>query len=108
MLTTARPTDSRVHIPLTKNVQATFGLTQFFHNPFSAVTTIDYSLPSSANITLKVYNALGEEVATPVNVEMEVGLYIAVVHGENLSNGVNFYRLRANNVSKEHAMMIVK
>ena len=73
-----------------------FELSQNYPNPFNPTTTIDFMLPSTSIVALRVYNVLGQEVNVLVNGEtMEAGLQEVEFNGNNLSSGVYFYRLTA-------------
>ncbi|HZV13318.1 MAG TPA: T9SS type A sorting domain-containing protein [Candidatus Kapabacteria bacterium] len=89
------------------NVPAFFALAQNYPNPFSATTQIDFSLPESGHATLKVYNSLGEEVATLVDGNQSAGQHSAAFDGNNLQNGMYFYRLSAGKFSQTGKMTVV-
>jgi hypothetical protein len=89
-------------------VPAKYVLSQNFPNPFNPTTTISYSVPQKAHVTLKVYNLLGEEVATLFDGERQAGNYKATFDGTNLSTGVYFYRLQADNVSITKKLVLMK
>ena len=77
-----------------------FSLAQNFPNPFNPTTEISFELPANANVTLKVYNLLGQEVATLVNSNREAGRHSIVWNaldqrGVQLASGVYIYRLEA-------------
>ena len=72
-----------------------FSLAQNFPNPFNPATSIQYSLPSTSNVTLTVYNVLGQHVATLVNTEQTAGLKSAVWNANAFASGVYFYKLKA-------------
>lgn len=75
---------------------AGFALSQNYPNPFNPTTTIEFTLAAPARVTLKVYDALGREVATLVdNERMEDGDEEVEFDGGRLSSGVYFYRLTA-------------
>jgi len=74
-------------------------LSQSYPNPFNPSTTIEFSLPQTGFVTLKVYNILGEVVATLVNEELNVGTYTTQWNASGVASGVYLYRLQAGNPS---------
>ena len=81
------------------DVPEDFVLYQNYPNPFNPTTTIEFSLPDPSLVTLKVYNVLGQEVATLLNHEsMDDGEHDAEFDASQLSSGVYFYRLVAEGV----------
>jgi len=87
---------------------ANYVLSQNFPNPFNPTTMINYSVPQKSHVTLKVYNLLGEEVATLFDGERQAGSYSATFDATNLSTGVYFYRLQSGNVSMTKKLVLVK
>ena len=74
----------------------TFRLEQNYPNPFNPLTTIIFELTEEATVSLKVYNVIGQEVATLVDDEiMNDGEQSVDFHGENLPSGAYFYRITA-------------
>ncbi len=85
-------------------------LHQNFPNPFNPSTRIDYQIPNSGNVTLKVYDILGNEISTIVNEFKQAGNY-SVEFGTNnskLSSGVYFYTLRTGNYFQTKKMIYMK
>jgi len=70
-----------------------FSLKQNYPNPFNSRTTIQFSLPHSSFVTLKVYNTLGEDVSTLVAENLTAGSYLMEWDGSGLPSGVYYYRL---------------
>jgi len=90
------------------NLPTKFSLSQNYPNPFNPSTTINYSLPKSRNVTLKVFDILGQEVTTLVNEKQSAGKYEVKFDADNLSSGIYFYRLKANNLWKTKKMILLK
>jgi len=87
-----------------------YSLFQNYPNPWNPSTTIHYQLPVSCYTTLKVYDALGNEVATLVNTTKEAGSYDVQLSTSNynLSSGVYFYRLQAGVFSATKKLILLK
>jgi hypothetical protein len=86
-----------------------FTLYQNYPNPFNPTTNIHFDIAQNANVTLKVFNVLGEEVATVLNNQtLTAGAHSYAFDGANLSSGVYLYRLEANGVSQARKMMLMK
>jgi hypothetical protein len=85
-----------------------FRLSQNYPNPFNPSTIIEYSIPSSTHISLKVYDILGNEVAELVNEQKTAGRYRVNFNGENLSSGIYIVRLNYNNYYKTIKTTLIK
>jgi fibronectin type 3 domain-containing protein len=91
-----------------------FSLSQNYPNPFNPTTTIKFDVAQSGNVRIKVYNVLGQEVATLVNGYYETGrAYSAKWNGKDqlgreVASGVYIYRLESGRVSKTKKMLFIK
>ena len=85
-----------------------FTLGQNYPNPFNPSTTIEYALDRSGIVSLKIYNILGQEVATLVNGFQSAGGYRAVFNASGLSSGIYFYRLQSEHQSQTQKMILMK
>jgi hypothetical protein len=83
-------------------------LYQNYPNPFNPNTVISYQLPVTGNVTLKVYDILGNEVATLVNEEKQPGVYEVEFDSEGLSSGIYFYQLRTGNFTQVKKMILLR
>jgi hypothetical protein len=85
-----------------------YELKQNYPNPFNPTTTISYSLPVAGNITLKVYDILGNEVAQLANGFHNAGSYTLKFDGTNLASGIYLYRLTGGNFTSTKKLMLIK
>jgi hypothetical protein len=91
------------------NLPSEISLTQNYPNPFNPTTQISFSLPQAQQITLKVYDMLGREVATLANREnFSAGMNTVNFNASNLSSGIYIYRLTSGNTSITRKMTLVK
>mgnify|MGYP003349258574 FL=1 len=88
--------------------RTTFSLYQNYPNPFSPITVFNFHLPISSEVTLKVYNILGNEIATLVNERKEAGNYSVEWNAEKFSSGMYFYRLSVSEKTETRKMMLMK
>jgi hypothetical protein len=91
-----------------KPIAVEYFLKQNYPNPFNPATTIKYQIPETGFITLKVYDVLGNEVATFVNEEKPAGSYEIEFYGKYLPSGVYFYRMIAGNFIETMKMILLK
>jgi hypothetical protein len=85
-----------------------YHLSQNFPNPFNPTTTLEYIIPEISIVTLKVYDVMGNEVATLVNEEKEKGYYKSYLDASELTSGIYFYQLKANNFIETKKMVLLK
>ena len=93
--------DSDVRSSFEKNG---YSLEQNYPNPFNNETDIRFSLPESAHVTLTIYNQLGQQIDVLIDSEAPAGLNIVELNGENLKNGIYFYRLKSGMMSLKKAV----
>jgi hypothetical protein len=89
-------------------VVANYELSQNYPNPFNPLTKINYQLPTSGSVTLKIYDVLGRETATLVNGVRQAGSYTAEWNAAKYSSGVYFCKLYANNVTVIKKLVLIK
>jgi hypothetical protein len=85
-----------------------FALEQNYPNPFNPTTAINYQLSMNGLVSLKVYDALGREVATLANELKEAGTYSASFDGSKLSSGIYFARLTSDGKSQMRKLVLMK
>ena len=85
-----------------------FALYQNYPNPFNPATKISFVVPTASFVKLKVYNILGNEVATLVNEEKAAGRYAFEFNASGLSSGVYFYSLSAEGFQETGKMILLK
>jgi hypothetical protein len=85
-----------------------FNLSQNYPNPFNPSTKIEYSIPEASFVQLKVYDILGNEVASLVNEEQSAGIYRAGFTADNLASGFYVAQLKAGNFTKTIKMSLMK
>ncbi len=83
-------------------------LSQNYPNPFNPTTTIRFTLTQSGNVTLKVYNTIGQQVAVLLNGYKEAGVHTINFNAKNLNTGIYIYKLVANGLVQSRKMMLVK
>ena len=85
-----------------------FELKQNDPNPFSQHTVIQFSLPRSNYVTLKVFNILGQEITTLVACQLPAGTYTTTWNGSRLTSGVYFYRLEGSGLVAAKKLLLLK
>jgi len=85
-----------------------YELKQNYPNPFNPTTTIFYQIPQAGNVSLKVYNITGTEVASLVNGYKASGSYSVEFDASSLTSGVYFYKISVNNFSEIKKMVLLR
>jgi len=85
-----------------------FSLEQNFPNPFNPSTIIEYSLPKTGDVSLIIYNLLGEEVAGLVNEVQQAGFHLVTWNATKMSSGIYFYRLQSDDFVQTRKMLLLK
>lgn len=85
-----------------------YSLQQNYPNPFNPNTKINFSIPEQTNVKLKIFNAIGQEVATIVNTELTAGNHTVDFNAASLSSGVYFYRIETPNFTSTKKMILMK
>jgi hypothetical protein len=85
-----------------------YTLRQNYPNPFNPITTIRYQVPDISFVTLKVYDVIGNEIATLINEEKPAGSYEFTFSANGLSSGIYFYKLIAGSYVETKKMILLK
>lgn len=90
------------------NVPNSFALSQNYPNPFNPTTVINYSVEKNSQVTLKVFNLLGQEVATLINQQQKAGNYTVNFNASKLASGIYMYRIQAGDFTQTKKMTLLK
>ena len=85
-----------------------FALSQNYPNPFNPSTVIRFELPRAVNVSLKVYNMLGQEVVELMNGLQQAGVHAVRLDARNLASGAYIYRLRTDGFEASRKLMLLK
>jgi hypothetical protein len=89
-------------------IARSFNLSQNYPNPFNPSTKIDYTLPEKSNVSLRIYDMLGREVANLVNATQEAGNHSVNFNASKLASGMYIYTLKSGNNSMSKKLMLLK
>jgi hypothetical protein len=96
-------------IEVNSNIPSAFSLEQNYPNPFNPSTIISFAIPEKSNVTMKIYSAAGQEVATVINNEQrEAGTYNVNFDGKKLASGMYIYTITANGKMLSKKMTLIK
>jgi aminopeptidase N len=93
---------------ISSDIPTTYSLNQNYPNPFNPSTVISYSLPENSNVTIKLFDILGNEVAVLVDEAKSAGRYELSFDAGNLTSGIYFYQIKADNFFDTKKMLLVK
>jgi hypothetical protein len=91
-----------------QNIPLIYSLSQNYPNPFNPTTNIEFSIPKSEFVTLKIYNVLGKEVATLVSEKLAAGKYDYEWNAGSLASGVYLYKIQAGNYVRAKKMILLR
>lgn len=91
-----------------QKIPSRYSLGNNYPNPFNPSTTITYGLPKEEFVTIKVYNLIGQEVATVFEGKKNAGSHSVSFNAYGLNSGVYFYKIQAGNFSQVKRMVLVK
>jgi photosystem II stability/assembly factor-like uncharacterized protein len=100
--------ETLVSVKYEPDIPSKYFISQNYPNPFNPTTTIKYQIPELSFVTIKVYDVLGNEIATLVNEEKQTGSYEITWYAEDLTSGVYFYRLQAGSFVEIKKMVLMK
>jgi hypothetical protein len=93
---------------ISSEIPGKFSLSQNYPNPFNPNTKIQFALPNSAFVKVIVYDALGKEVETIVNEQLNAGTFEAEWNAVNYPSGVYYYKLSAGDYSETKKMVLIR
>ena len=94
--------------PVSGNTPDNFMLEQNYPNPFNPTTTIKYSIPEASFVTLKIFDAVGNEIKSVVNEYQSAGNYMKYIDLSSFSSGIYFYTIKAGDFTGTKKMIMIK
>jgi endonuclease/exonuclease/phosphatase family metal-dependent hydrolase len=95
-------------VELKSNKNKSFALQQNYPNPFNPSTTINYTIPEISNVTINIFDILGNKIKTLVDEQKSVGSYKVIWNAKNLSSGIYFYQIQANEFIDTKKMLLLE
>lgn len=89
-------------------IPAQYSLSQNYPNPFNPTTNIKFTIPKDGNVSLKIYDILGNEIAVYLNGFVKAGTYNAEIDASRWASGVYFYKLTATSFTETKKMILMK
>ena len=90
------------------SIAGQFYLSQNYPNPFNPSTTISFQLPEAGNVSIKIFNIIGEQILELINQNMEAGKHSVNWNAEGLPSGTYLYRLESNNFTSTKKLLLLK
>lgn len=94
--------------PIGNEIPKDFNLEQNFPNPFNPLTKIAFQIPKPGLTTLKIYNAMGQEIETLVYEDLSAGTYEIDFNASGHSSGIYFYKLQSVDFTKTKKMILIR
>jgi len=104
----SRKTENQENVKINTAVPVVYSLSQNYPNPFNPTTKINYALPKTGLVTMKIYDVTGREIQTLVNDVKQAGSYTVEFNGANLSSGVYFYKIQSGDFVNVKRMVLIK
>ena len=93
---------------ISNSVPLKYTLKQNYPNPFNPKTTIEFSIPKTEFVTLKIYNILGQEMATLVSEKLSPGKYTSIWDGSGFASGIYYYKLETETFAQTRKLILLK
>jgi hypothetical protein len=100
--------DEITDILLNNDTPKEFNLAQNYPNPFNPDTKIKFFLPTSENVKIEIYNAIGQKIETLIDKRMNAGHHEVEFHAQNLSSGLYLYKIEAGKFYDVKRMVLLK
>jgi len=95
-------------VEISPDLPTEYKLFQNYPNPFNPVTNIEFEIPKTGEVTIKLYDLLGREVRTLVQKELNAGRHKVILDGNNLTSGLYFYKIWSVNYSDTKKLILLK
>jgi hypothetical protein len=89
-------------------IPSLFRLYQNYPNPFNPTTMIAFDMPKDGYASLKIFNALGQVVATLIDGNIKAGVYQKMFNASDLPSGIYFYKFQTDGFSEVRKMSLIK
>ncbi|UCF65757.1 MAG: T9SS type A sorting domain-containing protein, partial [bacterium] len=97
-----------INNPIINEIPQHYSLQQNYPNPFNPTTTFQFDIPRESQVTLKIFNIMGEEVATLISEKLPAGQYKHLWNASHLASGIYIYKIQADQFVMTRKMMLIK